>query len=270
MPHAAPASCDRGDRRFADSDHLAGTRAGRSPRALGRAHDADLAVGDRDDGGGGEERRLQHAAGAGARPRRRLLPAGDRAAPAALAAQPAFDPLATTIAKAHEAGLQVHAWINVNLVASAAELPAAREHVIYRHPEWLMVPRALADELSTVDPHSPGYRRTPGALCARAVGGSRRPVPLAGVAGIGGLHDRGRARHRAALRHRRRPPRLHPLSDQRLRLQPRHAGGVPAIGGAGPRGGRPAPLRRTGRRRRAARSTRRRFRSGGAASAPRG
>ena len=77
--------------------------------------------------------------------------------PASLAAQPAFDPLATTIASAHEAGLQVHAWINVNLVASAVDLPAAREHVIYRHPEWLMVPRALADELSNVDPRSPGY-----------------------------------------------------------------------------------------------------------------
>ena len=77
--------------------------------------------------------------------------------PASLAAQPAFDPLATTIARAHEAGLQVHAWIDVNLIASAADLPAAREHVLYRHPEWLMVPRILAEELSTVDPRSPGY-----------------------------------------------------------------------------------------------------------------
>jgi len=77
--------------------------------------------------------------------------------PASLAAQPAFDPLAAAIAAAHAAGLQVHAWINVNLIASAAELPTAHEHVIYRHPEWLMVPRALADELSTADSHSPGY-----------------------------------------------------------------------------------------------------------------
>ncbi len=77
--------------------------------------------------------------------------------PAALAAQPGFDPLATTIARGHAAGLRVHAWINVNLVASAAELPPAREHVIYRHPEWLMVPRPLADELADIDPHSPGY-----------------------------------------------------------------------------------------------------------------
>ena len=77
--------------------------------------------------------------------------------PASLAARPSFDPLATTIAMAHEAGLQVHAWINVNLIASAVDLPAAREHVVYRHPEWLMVPRALAEEVSALDPHSPGY-----------------------------------------------------------------------------------------------------------------
>jgi uncharacterized lipoprotein YddW (UPF0748 family) len=74
-----------------------------------------------------------------------------------LAAQPAFDPLAATIARAHDAGLQVHAWINVNLVAGANELPAARDHVVYRHPEWLMVPRALAEELASIDPRSPQY-----------------------------------------------------------------------------------------------------------------
>lgn len=75
----------------------------------------------------------------------------------ALSSQPAFDPLATTLQLAHEAGLQVHAWINVNLVAGANELPAARDHVIYRHPEWLMVPRALAEDFQSVDPRSPQY-----------------------------------------------------------------------------------------------------------------
>src|SRR5581483_8516940 len=77
--------------------------------------------------------------------------------PAALVAQPAFDPLATTLTLAHDAGLQVHAWINVNLVSSANELPSAREHVIYRHPEWLMIPRALAVEMNAIDPRSPAY-----------------------------------------------------------------------------------------------------------------
>ena len=77
--------------------------------------------------------------------------------PAALATQPSFDPLAATIAQAHEAGLQVHAWVNVNLVASVGEMPSAPDHVIYRHPEWLMVPRALAEDLIGVDPKSPEY-----------------------------------------------------------------------------------------------------------------
>ncbi len=77
--------------------------------------------------------------------------------PSALAAQPAFDPLATTIARAHDAGLQVHAWINVNLVAGVNELPSAPDHVIYRHPEWLMVPRALTESLADVDARSPEY-----------------------------------------------------------------------------------------------------------------
>src|SRR5213083_1976447 len=76
---------------------------------------------------------------------------------ASLAGQPAFDPLAATIAGAHDAGLKVHAWINVNLVAGVNELPSARDHVVYRHPEWLMVPRALAEDLIAVDPRSPQY-----------------------------------------------------------------------------------------------------------------
>jgi uncharacterized lipoprotein YddW (UPF0748 family) len=77
--------------------------------------------------------------------------------PAALAAQPSFDPLAVTIARAHQAGLQVHAWINVNLVAGAADRPAERDHVVYRHPEWLMVPRAIAEDVAGVDARSPEY-----------------------------------------------------------------------------------------------------------------
>ena len=67
---------------------------------------------------------------------------------AELAAQPEFDPLAATIAQAHGAGLQVHAWVAVNLVSSAATLPSSRDHIVYRNPEWLMVPRALAEDLA--------------------------------------------------------------------------------------------------------------------------
>ena len=77
---------------------------------------------------------------------------------AELSKQPeSFDPLASVIAAARPAGLQVHAWINVNLVSSAVDLPGAREHLIHRHPEWLMIPRDLAQELAAVDPESPAY-----------------------------------------------------------------------------------------------------------------
>jgi uncharacterized lipoprotein YddW (UPF0748 family) len=60
---------------------------------------------------------------------------GTEPRPSSLANQPSFDPLAVTIARAHESGLGVHAWVNVNLVAGVNELPSARDHVVYRHPE---------------------------------------------------------------------------------------------------------------------------------------
>jgi uncharacterized lipoprotein YddW (UPF0748 family) len=82
----------------------------------------------------------------------RLEPRG-----AALTSQdPSFDPLELVVAAGHRAGLRVHAWVNVNLV-SDAEPPAARTHVVYAHPEWLMVPRELAVEMSALDRRSPEY-----------------------------------------------------------------------------------------------------------------
>jgi uncharacterized lipoprotein YddW (UPF0748 family) len=75
-----------------------------------------------------------------------------------LARQPGtFDPLAEVLRAAHAHGLRVHAWVNVNLVASAVDVPAAREHLVTRHPDWLMVPRDLANELARLDPASPAY-----------------------------------------------------------------------------------------------------------------
>jgi uncharacterized lipoprotein YddW (UPF0748 family) len=76
----------------------------------------------------------------------------------ALASQPAsFDPLAVTLALARAEGLRVHAWVNVNLTSSGADLPTSRAHVVYEHPEWLMIPRPLAFELGRTDPRSPEY-----------------------------------------------------------------------------------------------------------------
>lgn len=75
-----------------------------------------------------------------------------------LDAQPdSFDPLALALKTAHAQGIRVHAWIDVGLVSSAVWLPASRAHVVYRHPEWLMVPRALARDMALLDSKSQLY-----------------------------------------------------------------------------------------------------------------
>jgi uncharacterized lipoprotein YddW (UPF0748 family) len=74
----------------------------------------------------------------------------------ALAAQPvSFDPLAQVLRQGHAAGLKVHAWVNVNLVADAGDAPANGRHVVRRHPEWLMVPEDLAASIG--DPRGPAF-----------------------------------------------------------------------------------------------------------------
>lgn len=78
--------------------------------------------------------------------------------PADLGRQPAsFDPLAAVIDAARAAGISVHAWVNINLVSSATALPTAREHLVHRHPDWLMVPRDIAQDLAAVPVNSPAY-----------------------------------------------------------------------------------------------------------------
>jgi len=65
--------------------------------------------------------------------------------------------LRDVVSAARAMGLQVVAAVDVTLAAGADELPAARDHVIYTHPEWLMVPRDLALDLLRLDVHSPDY-----------------------------------------------------------------------------------------------------------------
>ncbi len=78
--------------------------------------------------------------------------------PMQLANAPAsFDPLALTLSEAHAAGLRVHAWININLVASVLMMPTDPSHIVRKHPEWLMVPREIAPDLVRRDPHDPVY-----------------------------------------------------------------------------------------------------------------
>jgi uncharacterized lipoprotein YddW (UPF0748 family) len=69
----------------------------------------------------------------------------------------AFDGAHEMINEARARGLRVHAWIEVTLVAANGELPASRDHVLYQHPEWLMVPRDLAAEILKVDVRNPAY-----------------------------------------------------------------------------------------------------------------
>jgi uncharacterized lipoprotein YddW (UPF0748 family) len=75
-----------------------------------------------------------------------------------LAGQPnGFDPLAMTIDEAHRVGIKVHAWINVFVVANIETLPKSKDHLIYKHPGWVMVPRGIAADLYDADPQNPSY-----------------------------------------------------------------------------------------------------------------
>jgi uncharacterized lipoprotein YddW (UPF0748 family) len=74
----------------------------------------------------------------------------------ALAGQPAsFDPLADVLREGRAAGLKIHAWVSVNLVADAGNVPADARHVVNRHPEWLMVPLELSATIGS--PHARGF-----------------------------------------------------------------------------------------------------------------
>jgi hypothetical protein len=68
-----------------------------------------------------------------------------------------FDGWTVLLREARQRGLAAHLAISVNIAAAVGELPASREHVIYQHPEWLMVPRQLAAEMLKVDVRSPAY-----------------------------------------------------------------------------------------------------------------
>jgi uncharacterized lipoprotein YddW (UPF0748 family) len=62
-----------------------------------------------------------------------------------------FDPLARLIQRARARHLQVHAWVNVLLVAHFGQ-PLPRGHVLERHPDWIMVPRSVAREAFDASP----------------------------------------------------------------------------------------------------------------------
>ena len=65
-----------------------------------------------------------------------LLPAAESLRDAR-AADPGYDPLARLTSLAHQAGLEIHAWVNCMLVWSAPDRPLDRHHVVNAHPEWV-------------------------------------------------------------------------------------------------------------------------------------
>lgn len=79
---------------------------------------------------------------------------------AQLAGAPAgFDPLALVLEEAHARGMRVHAWVVAQLVWGVGPLPEDPRHLVNRNPDWLAVPRVLAEELHDMDPFDPAYGR---------------------------------------------------------------------------------------------------------------
>ena len=91
----------------------------------------------------------------------------------------------TCCARRAQRGSAAHLSVSVNVAAAVGEFPASREHVIYQHPEWLMVPRQLAAEMLKVDVQEPRVSRTDLAMDACQPDARRRRVHLASRSGSG-------------------------------------------------------------------------------------
>jgi uncharacterized lipoprotein YddW (UPF0748 family) len=67
-----------------------------------------------------------------------------------------YDPLALVITEARKYNISVHAWINTFYVWSAPTPPSSPEHVVNKHPEWIMsLPN---DQNKYLDPTIPAVR----------------------------------------------------------------------------------------------------------------
>ena len=70
---------------------------------------------------------------------------------------PAADRWHLLLAEARRRGLRVHAWFDVTRATALDTAPPDRFHVTRQHPEWLMVPRALAPRLARLDASDPAH-----------------------------------------------------------------------------------------------------------------
>src|SRR5262245_7826692 len=71
---------------------------------------------------------------------------------ALLSRQPTgFDPFRRLLERARARGLQVHAWVNILLTAHFGQ-PLPSDHVVARHPEWVMVHKSAARAALSASP----------------------------------------------------------------------------------------------------------------------
>lgn len=80
-------------------------------------------------------------------------------------ATPGADPLAACL-EASRGDYDVHAWVNMNLVADASRLPTYPRHLVRTHPEWLCVPDAVVPALRGRSPESADFVPAIAAHCA--------------------------------------------------------------------------------------------------------
>ena len=137
-----------------------------------------------------------------------------------------FDAGAELLREARERGVAAHLSVTVNMAASADELPASRDHVIYQHPEWLMVPRQIAAEMLTIDARSPAYLGQDGTLDTSERGSRCWFVRLTSGSGRDAVFGE-RSRHCSwTIRGGWRVPGCRRVPGRGLRLQPARDGPV--------------------------------------------
>jgi uncharacterized lipoprotein YddW (UPF0748 family) len=76
---------------------------------------------------------------------------------------PGFDPLEVACREAHRLGLSLHAWVNAMPAWRGKTPPVDRNHVCYRHPDWMVVGRdgrrqAFNDHYLCLNPCLPAVR----------------------------------------------------------------------------------------------------------------
>lgn len=91
------------------------------------------------------------------------------------ATDPGFDPLAVAVARAHQKGLRLHAWINVYPLWKGKGQPRDARHPFVRRPEWRLFdqagqPQPQNDSYVVANPTDPTVQGHISAVCRDIVG----------------------------------------------------------------------------------------------------